>query len=76
MARNQSEKIPYPELHPDIHRYFDARWGGSGEADYSIWRSIDPAQRLSMEKNWNTEMHKELVIFYQGKRRARRLKRI
>ena len=29
-----------------------------------------------MEKNWNTEMHKELVIFYQGKRRARRLKRI
>jgi len=71
MARNKSEKIPHPELHADVHRYYNARWGTSGEDSTRLHHGFSHEIKEQINRNWWGPLHDVLVNFYKEQRRAK-----
>ena len=72
MPRNQSEKVPHPELHADIHRYYDARFGTSGENSHRVHAGFSVEVDGQLSNMWWGAIHNELVNFYKEQRHAQR----
>jgi len=71
VARNKSEKIPHPELHADVHRYYAARFGASGEGGTRVFDSLSTESKNKLSRIWWGPMHKILTDFYKEQRRAK-----